>query len=152
MSPQPQRSPDYVLHVGGMMCQQNCGGTVQRALEAVANVQKVMVSFAEAEASVWGEEASILDLIAAVGDVGVRISVLVCRSVDRSLIRLLRGPLCAFGPPPLCNQSVPTMCLTSALSALLHRVLSVWTVVQLLFTYSSSLLYPAGLSQGSRRR
>ena len=42
----------YVLQVEGMMCQKNCGTTVERALQAVPNVTKVIVSFPKKEAQI----------------------------------------------------------------------------------------------------
>jgi len=54
-----------VLKVSGMMCQKNCGTTVQRALEAVRGVQQVEVSFLKQRAIISGS-ASVSGLIAAV--------------------------------------------------------------------------------------
>merc|ERR1719424_1198924 len=58
-----------VLVVEGMMCQHNCGSTVQKALSMVAGVERAEVSFLEKKATVWGS-ASIADLIDAVEMVG----------------------------------------------------------------------------------
>ena len=58
-----------VLDIQGMMCQNNCGTTVQRALSGVPGVEKVEVSFADKKATVWGS-ASLVDLIEAVEMVG----------------------------------------------------------------------------------
>ena len=62
------------VHVTGMMCQQNCATTVQRALEHVPGVTRVQVSFAEQRATVWGiqqqvlvQQAAVMDAIQAVG-------------------------------------------------------------------------------------
>lgn len=61
--------PNFRLTVAGMMCQKNCGSTVAAALSAVRGVKKVVVSFDEKEAQVWGE-VSIELLIDAVECVG----------------------------------------------------------------------------------
>jgi copper chaperone CopZ len=61
--------PNFRLAVAGMMCQKNCGSTVAAALSAVSGVKKVIVSFNEKEALVWGE-VSIELLIDAVECVG----------------------------------------------------------------------------------
>ncbi len=47
------RPPDAALAVEGMMCQKNCGATVQRALGAVPGVAAAAVSFEEGKARVW---------------------------------------------------------------------------------------------------
>jgi P-type Cu+ transporter len=47
-------SPTVVLDVEGMMCQKNCGSTVQQALSAVPGVTRAEVSFAHKSARVWG--------------------------------------------------------------------------------------------------
>jgi Cu+-exporting ATPase len=60
-----------VLNVTGMMCQNNCGATVQRALQALSNVRKCEVSFELGEAKVWGTpKLATDDLITAVECVG----------------------------------------------------------------------------------
>merc|ERR1719197_173357 len=58
-----------ILTVEGMMCQNNCGSTVQRALSNVEGVDKAEVSFVQKKATVWGS-ASVADLIDAVEMVG----------------------------------------------------------------------------------
>ncbi|CAM9765412.1 unnamed protein product, partial [Choristocarpus tenellus] len=63
-------SPDAVLAVEGMMCQKNCGSTVQQALEGVTGVTKAKVSFAEGRAWVWAPRVQLQDLILAVESVG----------------------------------------------------------------------------------
>ena len=45
--------PAIELEVQGMMCQKNCGTTVQNALEAVHGVTRTDVSFAQKRARVW---------------------------------------------------------------------------------------------------
>ena len=37
--------PDHCLVIDGMMCQKNCGSTVEKALLSVPGVTKVIVSF-----------------------------------------------------------------------------------------------------------
>ncbi len=44
---------DVLLKVEGMMCQKNCGSTVQNALESVPGVERVIVSHPEGTARVW---------------------------------------------------------------------------------------------------
>lgn len=66
--------PNFRLTVAGMMCQKNCGSTVAAALSSVSGVKKVVVSFNEKEAQVWGE-VSIELLIDAVESVGFDASV-----------------------------------------------------------------------------
>lgn len=61
--------PDYFLAIDGMMCQKNCGSTVEKALLSVPGVTKVIVSFPRKEASIWGAVTSSL-LIDAVECVG----------------------------------------------------------------------------------
>lgn len=68
----PQGSGDaIVLEVGGMMCQKNCGTTVQKALERVDGVTRAVVSFADKRATVWGRqdvaESALVDAVEAVG-------------------------------------------------------------------------------------
>lgn len=64
-------SPTAVLRVEGMMCQKNCGTTVQRALQGVPGVGRADVSFADKLARVWGgaglEGGALVDAIEAVG-------------------------------------------------------------------------------------
>lgn len=65
-------APVVVLEVEGMMCQKNCGTTVQNALEAVPGVTRAEVSFARKRARVWGSEAEVssgtlVDAIIAIG-------------------------------------------------------------------------------------
>lgn len=45
--------PDVTLAIEGMMCQKNCGSTVQRALGGVPGVAAARVSFDEGQAWVW---------------------------------------------------------------------------------------------------
>lgn len=52
-------APSVVLDVDGMMCQRNCGATVQTALEGVSGVTRVEVSFAERRARVWTRIAGV---------------------------------------------------------------------------------------------
>ena len=61
--------PDVVLSIEGMMCQKNCGSTVQTALSNVPHVTKAEVSFAKKEAQIWGNVSSSI-LISAVESVG----------------------------------------------------------------------------------
>jgi len=58
-----------IILVEGMMCQHNCGATVQKALVMVIGVEKAEVSFVEKMATVWGT-ASMADLIDAIEMVG----------------------------------------------------------------------------------
>ena len=51
-------SPDVVLEVEGMMCQNNCGTTVRKALESVPGVARVEVSFPLKRAKVWTDVSS----------------------------------------------------------------------------------------------
>ncbi|CBN73914.1 heavy metal translocating P-type ATPase [Ectocarpus siliculosus] len=62
--------PDVVLEVEGMMCQRNCGTTVQAALAAVAGVHRAEVSFADRRALVWLNGGTEDALVAAVEGVG----------------------------------------------------------------------------------
>lgn len=62
--------PDVVLEVEGMMCQLNCGNTVQAALAAVAGVHRAEVSFADRRALVWLNGGTEDALVAAVEGVG----------------------------------------------------------------------------------
>ncbi|CAM9921278.1 unnamed protein product, partial [Ectocarpus sp. 13 AM-2016] len=62
--------PDMVLEVEGMMCQRNCGTTVQAALAAVAGVHRAEVSFADRRALVWLHGGTEDALVAAVEGVG----------------------------------------------------------------------------------
>jgi len=61
--------PDQVLTIEGMMCQKNCGTTVETAISLVTGVEKVEVIFSQKKARVWGS-ASVVDLIDAVEMVG----------------------------------------------------------------------------------
>jgi P-type Cu+ transporter len=66
-----EMSPTVVLDVEGMMCQKNCGSTVQQALSAVPGVTRAEVSFADKRARVWGSAGLSADaLIKAVDAVG----------------------------------------------------------------------------------
>ena len=67
---EPERGePNVVLSIEGMMCQKNCGSTVQTALSNVPNVTKALVSFAKKEAQIWGNVSPSI-LISAVESVG----------------------------------------------------------------------------------
>ena len=61
--------PDHCLVIDGMMCQRNCGSTVEMALLSVPGVIKVIVSFQNKEAKIWGAASSSM-LIDAVESVG----------------------------------------------------------------------------------
>ena len=61
--------PDHCLVIDGMMCQKNCGSTVEKALLSVPGVTKVIVSFQNKEARIWGTTSLSL-LIDAVECVG----------------------------------------------------------------------------------
>ena len=61
--------PIFSRRVIGMMCQKNCGTTVQRALESVPGVIRADVSFMKQRAIVWGS-ASASKLIGAIEAVG----------------------------------------------------------------------------------
>ena len=50
------RNQNMILHVDGMMCQNNCGTTVLNALRAVRGVQEVVVSFLSESAIVTLEQ------------------------------------------------------------------------------------------------
>eukprot|EP01032_Pedospumella_encystans_P007845 gene7845-9354_t len=69
-SNRPDGSPDLAFKVTGMMCQQNCAATVQRAISTVKNVEYVEVSFPNEEALVWGKLAVVSDIITEVEDMG----------------------------------------------------------------------------------
>lgn len=66
----PSILPDYVFKVSGMMCQQNCATTVQRAISTVPDVEFVEVSFPREEALVWGRNAVVEKIICEVEDMG----------------------------------------------------------------------------------
>lgn len=70
---------EIILSVSGMMCQKNCGSTVQRALSSVDGVLSCDVSFERQEAVVRGS-ASVADLIAAVDSVGFE--AMLCEDID----------------------------------------------------------------------
>lgn len=70
MTLRPSILPDHVFKVTGMMCQQNCAATVQRAISAVVNVEFVEVSFPREEALVWGRNSVVEDIISEVEDMG----------------------------------------------------------------------------------
>jgi Cu+-exporting ATPase len=77
MSPRDEMNVEMVsqlpgakkLAIEGMMCQKNCGTTVQRALESVQGVTEAQVSFSQKLAVVMGS-VSMQDLIDAVEMVG----------------------------------------------------------------------------------
>eukprot|EP01041_Mallomonas_annulata_P010544 gene10544-21984_t len=60
---------DIELDIIGMMCQKNCGTTVQNSLLAVPKVRHAEVNFSEKKARVWGTPV-IIDLLEAVDMVG----------------------------------------------------------------------------------
>ena len=61
--------PTHVLAIEGMMCQQSCGSTVANALRNVPGVSRAEASFADHNASVWGDVdvASLVDAVECVG-------------------------------------------------------------------------------------
>ena len=61
--------PTHVLAIEGMMCQQSCGSTVANALRNVPGVSRAEASFADHNASVWGDvDVSLLiDAVECVG-------------------------------------------------------------------------------------
>lgn len=61
--------PTYRIAVGGMMCQQSCGSTIEAAIRSVKGVSKVIVCFTDGEARVWGDTAVslVIDAIDSVG-------------------------------------------------------------------------------------
>jgi Cu+-exporting ATPase len=66
--------PSFVLFIEGMMCQKNCGTTVQKALSAVPGVVHCEVSFKEKAAKVWGSEGlELAALVDAVEDCGFEV-------------------------------------------------------------------------------
>lgn len=73
--PMSTRPPSVVLQVTGMMCQKNCGTTVENALGGVPGVLLAVVDFGKSEARIWGT-ASIVDLIDAVDMVGFEATLL----------------------------------------------------------------------------
>ncbi|KAJ8610606.1 hypothetical protein CTAYLR_007178 [Chrysophaeum taylorii] len=63
------------LRIGGMMCQQSCGSTVQAALAGVAGVKVAEVSYPRGEAMIWWSgEAMVSAAIEAVEAVGFEAS------------------------------------------------------------------------------
>lgn len=76
-----ESNPDIVLEVEGMMCQKNCGSTVQSALEGVGAVSKAMVSYPEKKAYIWIKRekfaVSTQLLMSAIEDVGYDARVLI---------------------------------------------------------------------------
>ncbi|EQC32506.1 hypothetical protein SDRG_09832 [Saprolegnia diclina VS20] len=63
-----------VLSIGGMMCMQNCGNTVQNALELVPGVHRVFIGFNEKCAYVSGT-ATTKALCSAIEDCGFEVNV-----------------------------------------------------------------------------
>ena len=61
--------PTHVLAIEGMMCQQSCGSTVANALRNVPGVSRAEASFADHNASVWGDVdvALLIDAVECVG-------------------------------------------------------------------------------------
>jgi Cu+-exporting ATPase len=55
--------PDLILCIEGMMCQNNCGKTVEKAIKSINNVTNVVVRFSECDALIWGDNLSISDII-----------------------------------------------------------------------------------------
>ena len=67
-------APDFRFTVDGMMCQKNCGTTVEKALSNVPGVKLAKITFAKKLAEVWLEpngikvsEAELIDAIECVG-------------------------------------------------------------------------------------
>lgn len=61
----------FKLSITGMMCQRNCGTTVHNALVKVSGVNKVIVSFENSNAIIYGEQdVSSDELISAVNNIG----------------------------------------------------------------------------------
>ena len=53
-----------------MMCQKNCGSTVENAIRGVDGVEKVVVVFLTNEARVWGKQVNMNNVIDTVELVG----------------------------------------------------------------------------------
>ena len=64
-----ETKPDIEISIEGMMCQKNCGTTVQNALSRVPDVLWATVSFAESKGRIWGS-ATFENLVEAVEAVG----------------------------------------------------------------------------------
>ena len=62
--------PHFVLNVDGMMCQKNCGSTVEGAIRTVKGVERVEVIFSQREARVWGMPEIIPNVIQSIEEVG----------------------------------------------------------------------------------
>ena len=84
----------FVLDIEGMMCQNSCGATVEKALKAVSGVTGVIVSFPLHTATVLGgpdlKEADLIDAVEMVGfdavplsarppDVRLRVTGMMCQ-------------------------------------------------------------------------
>lgn len=75
-----QSEPDFRLVIEGMMCQKNCGTTVEVSIRSVDGVKKVLVNFQQKEGLVWGDVSSE-ELVDAVECVGFDVtSVVDCRA------------------------------------------------------------------------
>lgn len=75
-----QSEPDFRLVIEGMMCQKNCGTTVEVSIRSVDGVEKVLVNFQRKEGLVWGDVSSE-ELVDAVECVGFDVtSVVDCRA------------------------------------------------------------------------
>ena len=75
-----QSQPDFRLVIEGMMCQKNCGTTVEVSIRSVDGVKKVLVNFQQKEGLVWGDVSSE-ELVDAVECVGFDVtSVVDCRA------------------------------------------------------------------------
>lgn len=67
----PVRAIPITLAVEGMMCQNNCGSTIRKALESVSGVSRAEAMFSKKKARVWGACRLSGDaLVAAVEGVG----------------------------------------------------------------------------------
>lgn len=56
-------NPDLILSIEGMMCQKNCGKTVENAIKSINNVTNVVVRFSESDALIWGDNLPLNDII-----------------------------------------------------------------------------------------
>lgn len=99
-------APNIVLRVDGMMCQKNCGNTVQHALEAVAGVSRAEVSFAEKRARIWaaGRWGTIpaSQLVEAVENVGF--DALVVPEGDTEEVKSEMSPAISSSPSGLASK------------------------------------------------
>lgn len=81
-----------ILRVEGMMCQKNCGSTVQSALSNVPGVKSAKASFATRSATVEGTSLSREALIRAIDDVGFAAEVL--EQTPPDIILRVTGMMC----------------------------------------------------------